>query len=155
MSDMGTVMRAFLPIKDRNDCNLLIQYTGMGTVVDMRVVCMSPNLTDVVYSTMCGYRVSGLANIIQEPMGLVREPGANLAMPFDCGFSAVSGRIVLGCIYGRLPCALRNLLHDRGMCAQSTLCSGITYSPQVLLCRTSQPRGQRVDHCLTGSWTGY
>jgi hypothetical protein len=24
-------------------------------------------------------------------MGLVREPGANLAMPFDCGVSAVSG----------------------------------------------------------------
>jgi hypothetical protein len=91
MSDTGTVMRVFVPIKDINDCNLLTQYTGMGTVVDMRVVCMRPNLTDVLYSTMCGYRVNSLANIIQEPMGLVREPGANLAMPFDCGFSAVSG----------------------------------------------------------------
>jgi hypothetical protein len=90
--DTGTVMRAFLPIRDPEERSLLTEYTGFGTVVDMRVVCLRPRFTDVVYSIMSGYRVIGLADIVQEPMGLVQTPHSTHTLSFDCPFSAVASQ---------------------------------------------------------------
>jgi hypothetical protein len=115
ISDTGTVMRAFLPIEEKNDRSRLTEYNGFGTVVDMRVVCMRPYFTDVVFSAGNGFRVSGFVNILEPPKRLIRDPGSDLSyilylpmgpirgpaddftMSFDCGFAAhaKNGRVSL------------------------------------------------------------
>jgi hypothetical protein len=56
-------MRAFLPFRDLDTRNRLIEYTGFGTVVDIRVIYVRPQLIDVVFSTRSGCRLSGVADI--------------------------------------------------------------------------------------------
>jgi hypothetical protein len=90
--DTGTVMRAFLPFSDVDTRNRLTEYTGFGTVVDMRVVCMRPQLTDIVYSTMSGFRLTGSAEVPQKPQGFVQPANAKYVLSFDCGFAAVSSK---------------------------------------------------------------
>jgi hypothetical protein len=90
--DTGTVMRAFLPFSDVDTRNRLTEYTGFGTVVDMRVVCMRPNLTNVVYSTMSGYRLTGYAQLPQKPQGFVQPTKVKYVLSFDCGFAAIASK---------------------------------------------------------------
>lgn len=89
--DTGTVIRAFLPIKAANGRNRLMEYHGFGTAVGARVVCMRPKLTNVSFTTGDGYRVSGLADIEHEPLGLLRQAqsqGSNdFSLSFDCGLA--------------------------------------------------------------------
>jgi hypothetical protein len=49
--DTGTVMRAFLPFNDSNQRSLVTEYHGYGTVVDTRVVCIRPKLSNTVFTT--------------------------------------------------------------------------------------------------------
>ncbi|KAF2026620.1 hypothetical protein EK21DRAFT_115674 [Setomelanomma holmii] len=90
--DTGTVMRAFLPIRDAVERSVLTEYQGYGTVVDSRVVCMKPNLTDVVYSAGDGYRLTGLADIHTKPRAHLRRVdyinSSDTSYAFDCGFAA-------------------------------------------------------------------
>jgi hypothetical protein len=90
--DTGTVVRAFLPFEEDNERRHLIEYHGYATAVDMRVVCMRPKLTNVLFSSADGYRVTGLVDTEREPLGLLRPPdntgNANYSMSFNCGFSA-------------------------------------------------------------------
>ncbi|EXL65770.1 hypothetical protein FOPG_18024 [Fusarium oxysporum f. sp. conglutinans race 2 54008] len=90
--DTGTVMRAFLPLKENDERSRLIEYHEFGTVVDTRVVCMRPKLTTVVYSDD---RVTGLADVEQKPLGLLRQPGEdgskNYSLSFDCAFRGATG----------------------------------------------------------------
>jgi hypothetical protein len=46
VSDTGLTLRAFLPILDQQERNSLKSYSGRATVLDARVACMRPNLTD-------------------------------------------------------------------------------------------------------------
>ncbi|KAF5003869.1 hypothetical protein FDECE_9617 [Fusarium decemcellulare] len=93
--DTGTVVRAFLPINDDDERSRLTEYHGLGTAVDTRVVCMRPKLTDIRYTTMTGYRVIGLVDNEQKPLGLLKqadEKGSNnFSMSFDCEFGAAAG----------------------------------------------------------------
>ncbi|SCO90106.1 uncharacterized protein FRV6_14234 [Fusarium oxysporum] len=90
--DTGTVMRALLPLKENDERSRLIEYHEFGTVVDTRVVCMRPKLTTVVYSDD---RVTGLADVEQKPLGLLRQPGEdgskNYSLSFDCAFRGATG----------------------------------------------------------------
>ncbi|KAJ9616896.1 hypothetical protein H2200_000616 [Cladophialophora chaetospira] len=97
LRDTGTVMRAFLPINNTDDRNRLVEYHGIGTVVDMRVVCMRPTLHDVQFSMGSGYRVTGRGDIntTLRPLGVFysedegpQQKSGNLSMTFDCGFAA-------------------------------------------------------------------
>jgi hypothetical protein len=90
--DTGTVMRAFLPFGDVNTRNRLTEYNGFGTVVDMRVVCVRPQLTNVVFSIGSGFRLIGLAEVLQKPLGYIQTPEANVKIPmsFDCPFAAAA-----------------------------------------------------------------
>ncbi|KAF5232334.1 hypothetical protein FOXYS1_15801 [Fusarium oxysporum] len=92
--DTGTVIRAFLPFKEDDERRSLIEYHGYATAVDTRVVCMRPKLTNVFFNSGEGYRVTGLADIKKEPLGLLRKPNdegsTNYSMEFDCGFSVLS-----------------------------------------------------------------
>jgi hypothetical protein len=93
--DTGTVVRAFLPFKDE-ERRRLIGYHGYATALDTRVVCMRPKITNALFSSGNGYRVTGLADIEQEPLGLLRQQddagSKNYSMSFDCGFAAVASK---------------------------------------------------------------
>ncbi|KAI3567769.1 hypothetical protein IWW34DRAFT_796858 [Fusarium oxysporum f. sp. albedinis] len=94
--DTGTVVRAFLPFKD-DERSRLIEYHGFGTAVDTRVACVRPKLTNIVFSTdndNPGYyvfRIAGLADVEQKPLGFLRLPdengSKNYSLSFDCGFT--------------------------------------------------------------------
>jgi len=92
MVDTGTVMRAFLPINDTNERSRLTDYQGYATVVDMRVVCMRPKLTNVVFSSRSGTRLTGVINNEQKPLGLAQsiyyKESSDFAWEFECGFGA-------------------------------------------------------------------
>ena len=92
MVDTGTVMRAFLPINDTNERSRLTDYQGYATVVDMRVVCMRPKLTNVVFSSRSGTRLTGVINNEQKPLGLAQsiyyKESSDFAWDFECGFGA-------------------------------------------------------------------
>jgi hypothetical protein len=107
--DTGTVMRAFLPVRDATERSLIIDYQGIGTVVDTRVVCVRPKLIDVVFSQSEGYRLIGLADVDTEPEGLMRDANSSgsgsLAMSFDCSFMAHSSEI-----FGRMDTGIRPTL---------------------------------------------
>jgi hypothetical protein len=93
--DTGTVLRAFLPINDDEERSHVTEYHGFATVVDTRVVCMRPNLSNVIFSAGDGYRVTGLANIRQKPSGLVqkenKDGSKNFPLSFSCNFAASAG----------------------------------------------------------------
>ncbi|KAF4447978.1 hypothetical protein F53441_8569 [Fusarium austroafricanum] len=93
--DTGTVLRAFLPINDDEKRSRVVEYHGFATVVDTRVVCMRPKLSNVVFDTGSGYRVTGLANIEQKPLGFVKQESdmgsKNFSLSFDCNFAASAG----------------------------------------------------------------
>lgn len=93
--DTGTVLRAFLPIKNDQERSLVTEYHGFATVVDTRVVCMRPNLTNVTFSTGPGYHVTGLANIQKKPLGYIQKEdpngNKNFSISFDCGFAVNVG----------------------------------------------------------------
>ncbi|KAH7069853.1 hypothetical protein BKA63DRAFT_519672 [Paraphoma chrysanthemicola] len=92
--DTGTVMRAFLPVRDANERSLMTEYHGFGTVVDTRVVCLKPKFKDIVFSTGKGYRLVGQADVDSKPEGLIQDPeypgGDYVSVSFDCSFSAIS-----------------------------------------------------------------
>jgi hypothetical protein len=97
MSDTGTVLRAFLPIPDANERNLTTRYEGTATVVDTRVVCMKPHLTNVNwYDDRRGVsRLSGEAKVNTAPKGytavsddLARND--DMSLTFDCGMYAAN-----------------------------------------------------------------
>lgn len=46
ISDTGTLLRAFLPFQDQQTRRGIHTYSGRATVVDTRVACMRPQLTD-------------------------------------------------------------------------------------------------------------
>ncbi|RGP70198.1 hypothetical protein FSPOR_4098 [Fusarium sporotrichioides] len=93
--DTGNVLRAFLPINNDQERSLVTEYHGFATVVDTRVVCMRPKLSNVVFSTGDGFRLTGFANVEQRPLGLVQresEGGSkNFSVSFDCSFDAAAG----------------------------------------------------------------
>ncbi|RKL08878.1 hypothetical protein BFJ70_g16733 [Fusarium oxysporum] len=93
--DTGTVLRAFLPINNDQERSLVTEYHGFATVVDTRVVCMRPNLTNVTFSTGHGYHVTGLANIQKKPLGYIQKEdpngNKNFSIYFDCGFAVSVG----------------------------------------------------------------
>ena len=95
LTDTGTVVRAFLPIGNFDSRSRITEYQGSGTAVDMRVVCMLPKLTNVVFSTRNGYRLNGLANPVEYPRGLLQQldsyGSSNLSIDFGCQFAAASG----------------------------------------------------------------
>jgi hypothetical protein len=99
LRDTGTVMRAFLPINNTDDRNRLVEYHGIGTVVDMRVVYMRPTLKDLQFSTGNGFRVTGRGDTKPRPLGLFyseyegsQQKIGNLSMTFDCGFAAANSK---------------------------------------------------------------
>ncbi|RGP80791.1 hypothetical protein FLONG3_1132 [Fusarium longipes] len=95
MVDTGTVLRAFLPINDDKKRNQVTEYHGWATVVDARVVCMRPNITNVVLSSDNGYTLTGLANIPQQPKGVIQQEtqqgGRNFSASFSCNFYVATG----------------------------------------------------------------
>ncbi|KAK1753754.1 hypothetical protein QBC47DRAFT_47656 [Echria macrotheca] len=94
IADTGTVMRAFLPIRAPEERSRLTEYRGFGTVLDTRVVCMRPKLTDAVYSTGSGFQVRGLIEPDVKPPGLWEardlQGGTNFSRPFNCDFAAAA-----------------------------------------------------------------
>jgi hypothetical protein len=88
MRDTGTVLRAFLPIRDPDERSLTTQYEGIATVVDTRVVCMKPNLTNVgwFYDGL-DPRLYGQAKLDTFPPGGSRSSN-DILLTFDCGFTA-------------------------------------------------------------------
>lgn len=96
MKDTGTVIRAFLPIGNNDNRSRLMDYQGFATVVDMRVVCMLPNLTNVAYSSRDGYRISGLVGPEEYPrgsLGQLTSGSGSSSMSFDCPFEAANGNV--------------------------------------------------------------
>jgi hypothetical protein len=59
IQDIGTVMRAFLPVRDATERSRILDYYGIRTVVDTRVVCVRPRLIDVTFSTREGFHLIG------------------------------------------------------------------------------------------------
>lgn len=47
ISDTGPVLRAFLPFVDERERSIIQQYQGIAAVVDARVMCVRPNMTNV------------------------------------------------------------------------------------------------------------
>jgi hypothetical protein len=91
--DTGTVLRAFLPIRDANERNLTIKYEGNATVLDTRVVCMKPNLTNIGwFHDDISPRLFGRADVDTKPRGYIRDGRSQLdnktSLTFDCGFLA-------------------------------------------------------------------
>ena len=95
LTDTGSVVRAFLPIGNFDSRSRIMDYQGTGTAVDMRVVCMLPKLTNVIFSTTNGYRLNGLASPVVYPRGLLQKVdylgSSNFSMSFDCQFAAAAG----------------------------------------------------------------
>jgi hypothetical protein len=93
MRDTGTVLRAFLPIRDANERNLTAEYAGIATIVDARVVCMKPTLTNLKwFSDGETYRLSGEAKVDNLPEGHSAIGGSSVNMSdisfkFDCGMN--------------------------------------------------------------------
>ena len=98
--DTGTAMRAFLPIGDADIRSRLLEYRGMATVVDTRVVCMRPKLSNLVLSINKnlfggGATISGPVDTDQEPSGLLEVPsstgGTDTSKPFNCSITISVG----------------------------------------------------------------
>jgi hypothetical protein len=87
MRDNGTVLRAFLPIRDANERNLTAEYAGIATIVDARVVCMKPTLANLIWLDVRPgqYRLSGEANVDTMPEGGYITDGPDRSLRFDCG----------------------------------------------------------------------
>jgi hypothetical protein len=47
VSDTGLSMRAFLPLEPRKIRESIINYSGIATVLDTRIVCMRPTLSNI------------------------------------------------------------------------------------------------------------
>jgi hypothetical protein len=92
--DTGSVLRALLPINNDEERSRVTKYHGFATVLDTRVVCMRPKLTNVEFSAGDGYQVIGLANINKKPAGLVQQEdlgSKNFSISFKCNFAASAG----------------------------------------------------------------
>jgi hypothetical protein len=96
ISDTGVTMRAFLPIDVQNRSSLHV-YNGPSTVVDARVVCVRPNITDIgTYEAKTAYVqvkappvVYGNVSI---PLDLLEKAAASRVQPmewtkFNCSIS--------------------------------------------------------------------
>lgn len=121
--DTGTVMRAFLPVRDASERSLMTEHHGFATVVDTRVVCVRPKFKEVVFSTGKGFRLIGQADVDSKPDGLIQDPeyisGDHLAVSFDCSFSAVSQKNHTEVRKWNWPlaiCSGRYKGYEQGMC---------------------------------------
>lgn len=84
LSDTGLTMRAFLPIDRDKNTSLLHKYEGPSTVIDARVVCMRPNITNLTVS-LPPRRIEG--------EWLTPRVEGNLSIPSDLMESARSSRM--------------------------------------------------------------
>jgi hypothetical protein len=101
--DTGLVMRALLPISAPSQRETLQTYSGNATVMDMRVVCMKPDLEDLMVETfqnpgklngpagpVIGPVISGRIAGFKDAAVLINPPGMERLSPFNCS-SAVDG----------------------------------------------------------------
>jgi hypothetical protein len=86
--DTGLTLRAFLPLLDQNTRLRLHNYIGKATVVDTRVICMRPNLTNASI-----YSVSDLSYFVFTGRVL---PGFNISQlaSMDLGAGNLAGCIL-------------------------------------------------------------
>jgi hypothetical protein len=94
--DTGTVLRAFLPIRDPIERSLTTEYEGMATVIDTRVVCVKPNLTKVgwLYDGV-GPRLYGEAKVDTPPPGAFSTRGKvddDTSLSFNYSFLAAADK---------------------------------------------------------------
>ncbi|KAF5612806.1 hypothetical protein F25303_14315 [Fusarium sp. NRRL 25303] len=92
--DTGSVLRALLPINNDEERSRVTEYHRFATVLDTRVVCMRPKLTNVEFTMDDGYQVLGLANINKTPAGLIQQEdlgSKNFSISFKCNFAASAG----------------------------------------------------------------
>lgn len=84
ISDTGTTIRAFLPFADASTRSSISDYRGPATVVDVRTVCMRPNLkAQWKRSTSEYYIVSAADGILPSFAGNISVPAAYNIRPAD------------------------------------------------------------------------
>lgn len=115
ISDTGPTLRSFLPISSSGDRGILSRYAGKSTVLDLRVTCVQPNITNLIWDGT-NYFIGAypyLTGEIRPKLGLnldhMNVP--DTPVPFDCyGAKYVPDDNVM------TICELANsgLLHDDG-----------------------------------------
>ena len=99
VSDTGLTLRAFLPIDGQGNRSSIHVYNGPATVVDSRVVCVRPNITNLT-AHLAPYQINRdfpspiLSGNISIPQNLLQEVSASRLSPllepseeFNCSIS--------------------------------------------------------------------
>ena len=88
VSDTGLTMRAFLPVSSDGNKSLIHTYRGPATVIDARVVCVRPNITNL------GVHIPESSdNLSYQPLPVLH---GNLSIPLDLLHAAASSRVSIG-----------------------------------------------------------
>jgi hypothetical protein len=99
ISDTGLTLRAFLPIDGQGNRSSIHVYNGPATVVDSRVVCVRPNITNLgthlaPFQIDRGFPTPILSGNISVPLDLLQEVSASRLSPllepsdeFNCSIS--------------------------------------------------------------------
>lgn len=89
-TDTGKVYRGFLPIQSADQRNVIRSYTGAMTVVDLRVLCVKPSLSNLTFH-YAGDEIAAISgNIdvsqIHPDLSTTTEDGASdsTSNPFNC-----------------------------------------------------------------------
>ncbi|KAI8941765.1 hypothetical protein NX059_002968 [Plenodomus lindquistii] len=90
ISDTGLTLRAFLPIDGQGNRSSIHNYNGPATVIDSRVVCVRPNITNlrthlVPYQPSRGFSAPILHGNISIPLDLLQQASASRILPMYTG----------------------------------------------------------------------
>jgi hypothetical protein len=107
VSDTGLTMRAFLPVDSDGNKSLIHTYRGPATVVDARVVCVRPNITNLEVQIP---EMSDVFTYQRPPVHAVLH--GNLSIPLDILHAAASARVSIG-PYTEFNCTFPTGLDNR------------------------------------------
>jgi hypothetical protein len=72
ISDTGPSLRAFLPLPDKRERSMIQHYQGAAALVDTRVMCIRPNMTNA--TLLVGYPGASLMGDVSIPAELQSRP---------------------------------------------------------------------------------
>lgn len=88
VDDTGTLFRAFLPFQDAQSRTNVMEYSGRALVLDARVSCQRPHLSDFdMFPAAADNRLTGYFSSTKTVPGLL---GGADQVPFNCSFNTIS-----------------------------------------------------------------